>query len=130
MSNIKTKQYVEILYPGSFLPEEETRPIESRNPEAVLRSLSKRAFGFRFFERQETKALDGEVLGGVARGYSPYFYVGREFTTEEVVRLYPGDEHRTLRFNLTDNHCKRAVLCRTGNWRPLNDGDVVFPEGR
>lgn len=122
-----TKHYVTILYPGLLFPEERTRPVAARDPDQVLKSLESSAFAFSFFDREEVNAGD-EVLRGDPKNRSGLYYLGKEYSAEEVIAEYQGREaYRVLVSNVQVNEYSRMVHCRTGNWRPLLEGDVVIP---
>lgn len=120
------KTYLETLYPGSFMSEVYVSEVSSRDIASVLAALPPQAFAFRFFDRTEQKQ-GKEVLKGNARDFSGFYYIGKEYSLEEVERDFKDEQYDILRSNMRGNGYARAVLCHTGNWRPLGPEDVVIP---
>lgn len=124
---MSTRTYVTVMYPGSFFPEESTRRVNSRDPDELLKTLEPGAFAFQFFDRTEMEVA-GETLTGQPQNQSGTFYIGKEYSLAEVKAEFGASkERRILIGNLEGNNYARAVHCRTRNWRPLLEGDVVIP---
>ncbi|MEK6952449.1 MAG: hypothetical protein AABX29_05520 [Nanoarchaeota archaeon] len=119
----KTKQYVKFLYPGAFFPESGVREVPNR--EASVEA-PKGCFGYKFFERQETKAEDGEVLFGRPRNYSGTHYFGKVKTLDDIKREMPNQ--RTLISNMEENGWDKVVQTRRGNYEPFTEQDVSVAE--
>src|SRR3989344_1115482 len=110
----KTKQYVEFLFPGSLFPESEIRKVPNRQASV---QAPKGCFGYKFFERQETEAEDGEVLLGRPRNYSGTHYFGKVKTLNDIRREMP--DQRTLISNMEGNGWDKVVQTRRGNYQPF-----------
>lgn len=120
---MKTQTYITWFTPGSFVSNELTQPVDTRTlPKAA--SIPKNAFAFRFFDRVETTADDGELLSGPVKNISGMHYFGKSMTYDEVAAL-PGDM-QILLSNMRVNGYERVVRTDLGNFQPLNPGDVVM----
>ncbi len=117
---ITTKTFVEFLEPGSFYPEEYTQEVQSRDP--LLVQPGQNVFAFSFYDITYVE-IDGKRYVGAVENRSPLYYVGG--------KLYEGDEipeEGFLRQNAQTNGWKHLIRCRTGNWRPFTDNDVLLPD--
>ncbi len=120
------KQMVEYVYPGIIVSESSSKQMSQRDPREAVIMAPESSYAFRFYE--VTKALD---LGAdfkvtpVARNHSAWHYIdGQIFTVADVeARQDPSDE--ILISNMKCNGYDRVVKCRTGNWVPMSEGDVV-----
>src|SRR5690348_15092015 len=115
-----TRTYVEMLFPGVFFPESQTRSVETRDPAAV--NAPDGCYCFRFYDREEMPAANGvEMLTGQPKNWSGRFYVGGAIhATDDLLAAFPeGDEiHRMARTSKL-NGWNRLIKCRTGNWQPF-----------
>lgn len=78
------KTFVEFYFPGTSLSGKNEREVTSRN-EAV--TLPPYAISYRFFDKDEA---------GNKSNFSPYYYVGKEYSIAEFLLKYPqlkGDEY-------------------------------------
>lgn len=121
MANVTLKHYVEFSYPGAFFSESSARVVSERDPSKVR--APKECFGYRFFDRQEAKAEDGEVLVGQARNQSGMHYFGKVMTLEDVQREMPQDS--TLVQNMKGNGWKKVVKTRFGHFQPFESRDTI-----
>jgi hypothetical protein len=116
------RQYIEFLYPGLLFSETGEQPVEDRQ---VPELLPENCFGFRFKERQEHVAPDGEWLVGEFQAYSSWYYKkGEVYTLTEMK-----DRHRhrqNVIDNMVRNQMERVLLTRFGQWIPLRAEDVVL----
>ncbi len=117
---VETKQYVEFLYSVS---ESEIREVPSR--EASVEA-PEGCFGYKFFERQETEAEDGEVLLGKPRNHSGTHYFGKVKTLDDIKKEMPN--HRTLISNMEGNGLDKVVQIQGGNYQPFTEQDVLVAE--
>lgn len=124
MAKESLKHYVEFLYPGSFFNESSAREVETRDPSAV--QTPREAFGYKFFDRQEYVAQDGEVLVGEPRNRSGTHYFGRLMSLADVKREVPDSD--ILQSNMKSNGWKKVVRTRHGNFQPFEKGDLVVGE--
>ena len=115
------QQYIEFLYPGSFVDNTQTRPVDGRQPPT---QLPEGCFGYRFFAREEVRQGD-EVLSGKSKDFSGYTYFGKALTIEDVERLPKTrpDDYKILLSNMRNNNWPRVVLTICGNFKPLEECD-------
>ena len=119
--------YVTFLYPGLLSAEKTTQKVESREISSLL--IPKRAFALYFWDRvEESNAPDGEILVSRIKNPSNLYYLGGEVYDLARVKEVLPDETSIIR-NMEGNGYKAVVHCPAGNWRPLQDGDVVVPLG-
>lgn len=112
------RHYVEFLYPDGGLEKE----VFSRKLETL--DIPEDCFGFRFFDRHETKE-DGEILKGKPRDYSNTYYFGEIKTLDDIKRERPNYRHLILNMEL---HGCDVVYTRWGTYEPLMLGDIVLSE--
>jgi len=113
------KQYVDFLYPVNTTSEVSEKEIESRKE--IIR-LPKGAYGYRFFEREETGTEDG-ITYGIKKNHSGVVYYGTEITLAQLKRESPGEN--VLIANMEKNGYKRAVKTEFGQYFPLSNSDTV-----
>jgi len=118
------KHYIEFLYPGIFAAEGSAKEVSSRDPDKI--KIPENCHGFRFYDRQETVAEDGETLSGEPKNYSGVYYRGRAMTLEDVKRELPNPCN--LIENMEGNGLKRVVRTIFGNFYPLQDLDQILDE--
>jgi hypothetical protein len=123
------KHYVTYASPGLLFDNFEEREVPTRDPETALRNMPPNAFSFQFYSRTEKK-VDGELLVGEEKDFSPTYYVGKVYTLDEVKKEFGNnDSYRILIQNMEGNDYQKVVLCRTGNWKPfIEDKTIVLPE--
>jgi hypothetical protein len=128
MSASATTTYVEYLYPGSFFPEESRRPVTERDPATIAREAAPGAFAFRFYDIVTTTVTTNGPAIELRRGAvnpTGRYYIDAEKLTAADVEALPGD-HRVLLANMRGNGWDPILRCRTGNFQPLEDGDVLI----
>lgn len=113
------KHYVRFFYPGALFIEYENKEIQGRSIE--LNKVPKNVYGYFLYDIIEPKNKKPYV-----RKRSPMVYFGKPYTLEEIENLFP--DLNILIHNIKNNGYKGAVKCRTGNWQPLNKGDIVIYE--
>jgi hypothetical protein len=118
------KHYIEFLYPGIFVAESSAEEVNSRDIDKI--KIPENCHGFRFYDRQETIAEDGETLSGEPRNYSGTYYRGRAMTLKDVKSELP--DHRNLIENMEGNSWKKIVKTIFGNFYPLKDLDQILDE--
>jgi hypothetical protein len=120
--------YVMYLIPGSFMPEEVSRTVDKRDTDSAAKQAPAEAFAFYFYDViRQTVAVDGQdvTLSSRALNRSPRYYLDAVVLDADAVAALPGDHHILLS-NMRANRWPRVVQCRTGNFQPLQDGDVVL----
>lgn len=122
-----TTTYVEYLYPGAFFPEDARAEVTGRDWETIARSAGQSVFAFRFYDVMSAVATIGDLtvtLRSCEVNASGWYYIDAvRFTAADVAAL-PGDRSILLD-NMRGNGWAEVVRCRTGNFRPLEDGDVL-----
>lgn len=120
---MNTKTYVTYLMPGVFMPEEYSREVTERNPEQIAQEADHNVFGFYFYDIAETEQ-GGVKMRSNALNKSPYYYIdAKKWSLEEVEFIHGKDS--ILASNMRSNHWDTVVRCRTGNFRPLDENDVI-----
>jgi len=131
MTDPVTTTYVRYLYPGSFFPEESVREVTGRDPERTAREADPAVFAFEFFDRVKMAVVasgeEVEVGSGAIRKSGLYYIDAEPMTSADVAAL-PGD-HSILLSNMRSNGWDPVLRCRTGNFRPLEEGDTVISSG-
>ncbi len=117
------KHYVEYFYPGIMVSETSVKEI----PERINGNIGfpERCFGYRFYD-VEVIQLPNEELRGKRKNISGMYYCGVEYSAEQIKINFPNE--RILLSNIRCNSYVRLVKTCMGNWQPLDDDDVVFPE--
>lgn len=125
------QHFVTFYSPGTFVPEETTKPIlkwDVEKAKAIARRIKERhaatPFGFRFSTRSRTaKDLDSSV-----EKTSPMYYLGGKVETLAEVKKRATDDDRILVSNMECNEIKR-IITNTNSWKhttELRDKDVVL----
>lgn len=134
----KFRHRAKYLLPGSFFSEDESRELPERSVDAAVAAAPKHAFAFKLYD---TAILDFEFDAGLWRVFpipqneSVTHYIGGEvFTCDDLRALAVAegkpDGYRVLIGNVTrytpSGYVEgKAIRCRTGNWQPFEDGDVL-----
>lgn len=127
------KHFVTFYSPGTFVPEETTKPIESwdvptaiRMSKGITERHSAVPFGFRFTTRGRTEEdLDSKV---VAR--SPMYYLGGKIETLADVEARNDPSETILRQNMEFNKIERVIV-NTNSWKhtaEFHEGDILLSE--
>lgn len=119
------KHKVEYLLPGVFLAEYTRLTIKDRSVEEAVRLAPDNAYCFTIYDVEDAPDLgeDFDVVP-MPKNRTKRHYLGGELFTPEEIEALPGD-HSTLIANARGNDWPRMIRCRTGNWQPFEDGDVV-----
>lgn len=129
--NYVRKTFVQFFYRGIFVSEISTREVEDRNVSKIVSMIGvpEGAFGFKFFDILSSFAkIDGydkEIeMKSAPLNLSPmHYYQGIVYTIEDIKHQF--SKEKILISNLEGNGHKKAILCRTGNWQPLEDSDIL-----
>ena len=114
------KQYVTFYYPGILMNEKEVKLISSRRDKI---EIPKGSFGYRFFDRIETR-VDGETLKGKPKNHSGIYYLGRKMSLAEVKKELP--KEKILISNMEGNGYKYVVKTIRGNFQPFEKRDKII----
>ena len=115
------KHYVEFSLPGILSTKYQVKEVAELDSKKF--AIPSDAFAYRFFDRSVT-IVDGETLFGEKENLSPYFYLGKEYSLEEIKSQFP--EHIFLIYNMESNGYTRAIRTHKGNWFSLKDEDIVI----
>jgi len=126
-----TQHFVTFYSPGTFMSEQDQKPIASWDVEAaqqMARSITQRhgatPYGFRFSTRgRGPKDPDSKEVAS-----SNMYYLGGRIETREEVEARNDPKEETLRWNMRVNRIDR-ILINDNSWRfttALKDGDVVL----
>lgn len=121
------KIFCELLFPGSFYPEEQVIAVDVRDPQAIAAEHSG-AFSFQFFDQVSAEVeVDGvkRRVFGDRKNLSPkYFPGGTVFTKDDIEAM--GPEFRILRANMNNDGWGVMVKTRRGNFQPFTkDCEVI-----
>ena len=123
----KLSTFVEVLYPGSFYPEESVHKVKARNPNAIAEKYPK-AFCFQFYDVvQKRIVVDGEeqLVSGKRKNKSGRYYPDAALFTVAGLKRLPGD-YSILISNMEGNGWSRVVRTRCGNFQPFEEGDHIL----
>ena len=114
------KHYIEFLTPGIILSESSSEEVDHRDPALV--KLPENSFGFRFYDREE-KEVEGELLVGEPKNFTPWSIQGEVFTLASIKERFP--DERILISNVERNYGR---VCKTkfGQFIPLGEKDLVI----
>ena len=119
--------YVEYLFPGLIVSETSRHSVTHRDPAAIAREAAGDVFAFRFYDIVTTIVTAGgrdvETRSGEVDATGRYYIDAEKLTSAEVAAL-PGN-HSILLDNMRANGWDPILRCRTGNFQPLKDGDVI-----
>jgi hypothetical protein len=133
MTEVKTRKYVTatFLFPGSLFPEESEREVDTKDPKAVAKLAPKGAFCF-VLQGWVTKTttVNGEDFEKTERdgkGTGRFYLGGTVYTLAQLKAKFGSDpDKRILISNIEGNDWGKAIQCRTGNWQPFTDQDVLL----
>lgn len=137
---MNVKHWAKYLIPGSLFPEDEVQQLDERSVEAAMEVAPHGAYCFTLYD---TAIADFDFDAGlfkvipIPQNESERIYMGGQvFTCDELraLAVEEGDpsKYRILIANVTrypDGQPVegRAIRCRTGNWQPFEDDDVLVP---
>jgi len=113
------KVYVEFLCQGNSASAISEKEVCDRK-ESI--KLPREAYGYRFFDREET-GEDADITFGSKKNYSSVVYFGKEYTLEQLKKNMPGEY--ALISMLERNGYTRAVQIPSGQFFPLANSDTV-----
>jgi len=116
--------YAEFLYPGIIVSETSLKEITREqylNPTTIV--IPKGSFGFRVMHRNEV-IEEGDVLKGLYKDTSGWFYAGRKMSMAEVEIEYGKDS--ILYRNMEGNGYDFVVKTECGQGFPLHEKDTVI----
>lgn len=124
------KHMAKYLLPGAFFNESVSKEIPERTVEAAVAAAPKHAFAFEFYDVEEPD-FDFDTTRFEVRpkalDRSPTHYIGgKVFNLIEIEHM---ENVGVLASNMRANHWDEVVQCRTGNWQPFKDGDVLVEVG-
>lgn len=126
---LNMEYYAEFNYPGTFMPETSIVQVteeEFNNPKLIAVKAKKNAYSFTLFSRLEGKTQGKYMVTSDRIPILKTFFIGGNvYTLDEVKKLFP--DKKTLISNMQDQWPK-VILCRTKNWQPFQENDVLFPE--
>lgn len=102
-----TKQYVIILYPGSFTSNDSFQEIENRESFVIPEN----AFAYQFFDK-EVVEIEGETLFSKPKNHSKTFYRGELYSVSDVEQKVP--DNNILLSNMKINGWNTVIKCRQG----------------
>jgi hypothetical protein len=128
---VTTKTFMEKLEPGSVYSEEYVVSVDRRDPHKHAAEAGPRVFAFRYFDIVTTEAE--LVGGGMAKigsekaNVSGFYYIdAEELTVGDLIAEAAGSGlYNILISNMEGNGWDTVFRCRTGNFRPKEDGDTV-----
>jgi hypothetical protein len=119
-----TNTFLQFQYPG-YIVAELGNAKKVANREIGKITVPRGATGFRFFDVIEAM-VDGESLRSEKKNVSGWFYIGEEFTVEQVEALNTDGSYDILLSNMTGNKHPTVVRTFHGNWFPVNKEDKVI----
>lgn len=126
--NYVLKTYVDFLYANPLLSKTSAKEVRTRDITKL--KVPENAFAFRFFDIISLVVeVDGQKveLKSQQINVSPrHYYGGKIYTVAELKLEFPGD--LILICNIERSGCKKAIKCRTGNWRPFEETDLFVKE--
>ena len=118
-----TKTYLKKWLNVGFFPEDSVTEVASRNPNDIR--LKDREFAFQYFDRTETE-VNGEILRGEAKNYSPMYYPGGiKYSLKEIEENFPKEEILIKNMKWNSNN-KGGIKTRVGTWAYQDDNAVVL----
>ena len=124
------KHFVTFYSPGTFAPEETTKPIDAWDVDEAVKIArdiverhAARPYAFRFTTRARSDTdLDSKVVK-----HSGFYYLGGRIETAEEVLARADPKEQILRSNIRGNRIKRIIV-NDNSWRhigALEDDDVI-----
>ena len=125
------QHFITFYSPGTFVPEETTKPIAAWSPKVAMRmahAITERyaatPYGFQF----TTRSRGNDELDSKVTARSPFYWLGGKIETLEEVEARDDPKEEILRSNMRNNDIKKAVI-NDNSWRftgPFRDGDVML----
>jgi hypothetical protein len=124
--------HVEYFIPGILMPETTTRRLECFPGDRVrvaTKEAPERAFCFVLYELPDDvpPSTDEYRVTPKRRNVTARYYLPPcTVWTAEQLEMRNAEEFGILISNMRGNGWERVVECRTHNWQPLMEGDVVL----
>lgn len=118
------KHYVTFLFPSDsefFKTISQTEEVSEVNHK--LLSIPNKAYAYYFFDSWE-ELVDGEPLSGRPYSVSSMFYIGKEYSLEEIKLYFP--EYKEDIAIMEKFAYNRAIKDCKGIWHYLDDRDTVI----
>lgn len=129
---MKRQHFVRFYSPGTFMPEETEKPIDSwdvalamKMSNEITERYNATPFGFRF----TTRSRGPQDLDSHESAHSQMYYLGGKVETLAEVEARATKADEILLMNMRGNGIKR-ILTNDNSWRfttELNDDDIVLP---
>jgi hypothetical protein len=134
----ETQAVAKYFSPGAMFAEEDTVELPDRSVDAAVTRVPDHAFAFVLYDRPiidfDYDAGRFTVIPKLLNPSGKHYIGGQVFTCDELRALAEQegdpDKYRVLIANVSHyeggtNVEGRAIRCRTGNWQPFEEGDVV-----
>jgi hypothetical protein len=135
---MKVKHWARYWLPGSFLSERDGRELPERTTDAAVAAAPEHAFAFELYD---TAVADFDFDAGLFKvvpiplDESAKHYLGGDVFTCDELRALAAEEGDPRKYDILIANVSRwtpegmvegrAIRCRTGNWQPFEDGDVL-----
>lgn len=132
------KHWAKYWTPGSFFAEDQAKELSDRSVDAALTRAPDSAFAFVLYD---TAIADFEFDAGLFRVFpisqneSAKYYIGGEVFTCDDLRALAVEEGDAKKYDILIANVTRyrggsavegrAIRCRTGNWQPFEDDDLL-----
>jgi len=123
------RTYVRFLTPGAFFAEEYSVEVPGRDPAAMASIAKPEAFAFQFYSVSVLDDEEGRELISSQFDVSCFYYIDALVYTADQLAEISATEYRTVIDNMRSNGWDKVAFCRTGNFRPLLEGDEVIFSG-
>lgn len=114
------------LTPGSLFPEDQTVTLSAYAIAEAVEKAPRYAYQFTLHDVEvRTGIIEDEVIENrkIVNRSGKFFLGGEIFTLSDVKGW--GREFSILAGNMECNGWPKVIKCRTGNFQPFEDGDVV-----
>ena len=126
-AKISIVTHVSYYYPGLIVSDESTKHVLDRDPEREAREADERAYAFYYFDIVSAVVSVEDIrvqTRSERRNISCTYYINGEVLDIDQVAELPGD-NRILLDNMRGNEWTRVIRCRTGNFQPFEDSDIL-----
>lgn len=126
-----TEHWVKFLLPGTLFPEETRVQLESRSTREAMAFADKNAYAFKLYDVEVRTGVleDGEKIENrrMVNESGMYFIGGKLLDKEDIAKENElNNRYSILLSNMESNGYEYVVRCRTGNYQPFQEGDVLF----
>ncbi len=119
------KTYVDYSVPGSFFAEHDVREVSNRNVDEAVKNAPNGAFVFSFYDIVTVEQDGVELESKPLERSSNYYIDAQVLTVADIEAMNADDSYRILLINMRCNDWSSVLKCRTGNFQPMQDGDIV-----